>query len=186
MTIVCCPLMEACCPLVLLLRILQKMSGYIKYPFLTGPQHNGHPNANGALLVIPSRYVDLDEQVRTTDKFHAGVVAKLQRRQGVTMSDLQKYDILSEVDFRDPKSPWYTAPVIVPINRDRYNLIHVGAVRFSKVNNTCVLRWRCIDKAYEQRPTKEHMDEIYKTIRVFGSILLSVPHVALIQRSTNT
>jgi hypothetical protein len=78
------------------------------------------------------------------------------------MSDLQKYDILSKDDFRDPNSPWYTAPVIVPINRDRYNLVHVGAVRFAKVKNTCVLRWRCIDKAYEQRPNEEHMDEIYK------------------------
>jgi hypothetical protein len=138
------------------------MSGYIKYPFLTGPQHNGHPNADGALLVVPSRYVDLDEQVRTRDKFHAGVVAKLQRREGMTMSDLQRYSILSEVDFRDPNSPWYTAPVIVPINRDRYNLIHVGAIRFARVNNTCVLRWRCIDKAYEQKPIEEYMDNVYK------------------------
>jgi len=78
------------------------------------------------------------------------------------MSDLQKYDILSKDDFRDPNSPWYTAPVIVPINQDRYNLIHVGAVHFAKVKNTCVLRWRCIDKAYEHRPNKAHMDKIYK------------------------
>jgi hypothetical protein len=98
------------------------MSSYVKHSFLTSPQHCGHPVADGATLVIPSRYVDLNEQVRTTDKFHAGVVAKLQRRQGMTMSDLQKYDILSNEDFSDPDSPWYTAPIIVPINRDRYNL----------------------------------------------------------------
>jgi hypothetical protein len=60
----------------------------------------------------------LNKQVRTTDKFHAGVVAKLQRQQGITMSDLQKYNILSDEDFIDPDSPWYTVPVIVPINRD--------------------------------------------------------------------
>ena len=88
MTMACCFLTIVCCPVLSVLHILQKMSGYIKYPFLTGPQHNGHPNADGALLVIPSRYVDLDEQVRTKDKFHASVVAKLQRRQGMTLSDL--------------------------------------------------------------------------------------------------
>jgi hypothetical protein len=138
------------------------MSSYVKHSFLTSPQHCGHPVADGATLVIPSRYVDLNEQVRTTDKFHAGVVAKLQRRQGMTMSDLQKYDILSNEDFSDPDSPWYTAPIIVPINRDRYNLIHSSAIRFAKVNNTCVLRWRCVDKSYEQRPQEQHMEEIYK------------------------
>jgi hypothetical protein len=99
-----------------------EMSSYVKHSFLTSPQHCGHPVADGATLVIPSRYVDLNEQVRTTDKFHAGVVAKLQRRQGMTMSDLQKYDILSNEDFSDPDSPWYTAPIIVPINRDRYKM----------------------------------------------------------------
>jgi hypothetical protein len=114
------------------------MSNYVKYPFLTGPQHCGHPNADGALLVVPSRYVDLDEQVRTTDAFHANVVDKLQHRKGMTMSDLREYKILSEDDFYDADSPWYTAPTIVPINRDRYNLIHVCAVCFAKVRNTCV------------------------------------------------
>jgi hypothetical protein len=94
------------------------MSNYVKYPFLTGPQHCGHPTADGALLVVPSRYVDLDEQVRTTDKFHANTVAKLQHRLGITMSDLQGYKILSEKDFCDANSPWYIAPIIVPINRD--------------------------------------------------------------------
>ena len=67
---------------------ITKNVGIHQVSFLTGPQHNGHPNADGALLVIPSRYVDLDEQVRTKDKFHASVVAKLQRRQGMTLSDL--------------------------------------------------------------------------------------------------
>jgi hypothetical protein len=137
------------------------MSGYAKYSFLTGPQHCGHPIADGASLVIPSKFVDLDEQVRTTDIFHASVVTRLQRRHGITMSDLQEYDLLSEEDFRNADSPWYTAPVIVPINRDRYNIIHVSAVRFARVNNTCVLRWRCIDKSYEQKPSEEYIDEIY-------------------------
>jgi hypothetical protein len=78
------------------------------------------------------------------------------------MSDLQKYDILLNEDFSDPDSPWYTVPIIVPINRDRYNLIHSSAIRFAKINNTCVLRWRCVDKSYEQRPQEQHMEEIYK------------------------
>jgi hypothetical protein len=90
------------------------------------------------------------------------VVDKLQHRKGMTMSDLQEYKILSEDDFYDADSPWYTAPTIVPINRDRYNLIHICAVRFAKVSNTCVLRWRCIDKSYKQRPRDEYMDDVYK------------------------
>jgi hypothetical protein len=139
-----------------------KMSSYVKHSCLTSPQHCGHPVADGATLVIPSRYVDLNKQVRTTNKFHAAVVAKLQRQQGMMMSDLQKYDILLNEDFSDPNSPWYTVPIIVPINRDRYNLIHTSAIRFAKINNTCVLRWRCIDKSYEQRPQEQHMEEIYK------------------------
>jgi hypothetical protein len=83
------------------------------------------------------------------------------------MSDLQGYEILSEKDFRDANSPWYTAPIIVPINRDRYNLVHVCAVRFAMVNNTCVLRWRSIDRSYEQKPREELMDGIYKNDPVF-------------------
>jgi hypothetical protein len=137
------------------------MSGYPKYSFLTSTQQCGHPNADGAGLVFHSRFVDLDEQVRAEDPAHAAFVEKLHKRKPITLDDLQSYSILSDKDYRNANSPWYTAPIIVPINRDRFNIIHSSAIRYAQIHNTSVLRWRCKDAHYEQKPSEEYMEYIY-------------------------
>ena len=133
------------------------MSGYLKYPFLSKGQHYGHPNADGASLIF-----HLNEQVRAIDPSHAKIVEKLHRQQGVTLEDLQTYSLLTDKDFTNAHSPWYTAPVIVPINRDRFNIIHTSSVRYAKLTGTCVLRWRCKDVLYEQKPADRYMEKVYK------------------------
>jgi len=111
--------------------------------------------------VFHSKFVNLNEQVRAIDPSHAKFVEKLHRQQGVTLEDLQTYSLLTDEDFTNVHSPWYTAPVIVPINRDRFNIIHTSAVRYAKLTGTCVLRWRCKDVLYEQKPADRYMEKVY-------------------------
>jgi hypothetical protein len=121
-----------------------------------------HPNSIGSSLVFDTRYVKLDEQVRATDPGHAAVVEKLARGEGISLESLKTYKVLSSKDYADPESPWYEAPIVVTINRDRFSLVHVSAVRFARSRGTVVLRWKSLHSLFRQRPADEHMEEMYK------------------------
>lgn len=121
-----------------------------------------HPNSIGSSLVFDTRYVKLDEQVRATDPDHAAVVEQLARGEGISLESLKTYKVLSSDDYADPESPWYEAPIVVTINRDRFSLVHLSAVRFARSRGTVVLRWKSLHSLFRQRPADEHMEEMYK------------------------
>jgi hypothetical protein len=106
-----------------------------------GCYKRNHPFSIGSSLIFHTRYVELDEQVRAIDAEHVRVVEQLSRGHGISLSDLQKYKILSPSDFDDLKDGWYEAPIIVPINRDRFSLIHETTKQFAECCGTIVLRW---------------------------------------------
>ena len=100
-----------------------------------------HPFSIGSSLIFHTRYVELDEQVRAEDKEHAKIVEQLAKGKGISLSALQTYNLLSQTDYEDADSPWFEAPIIVPINRDRFSLIHEISKRFAYSCSTVVLHW---------------------------------------------
>jgi hypothetical protein len=108
------------------------------------------------------RYVELNEQVQAEDVEHAAVVEDLARGKGMTLSTLQTYKLLSSLDYENVDSPWYEAPVIVPINRDRFSLIHEISKLFAKSRSTIVFRWRSKYCNFRQKPADVYLDEVFK------------------------
>jgi hypothetical protein len=121
-----------------------------------------HPFSVGSSLIFHTRYVELDEQVRAVDLEHAAVVENLAKGRGVTLSTLQTYKLLSSLDFEDVDSPWYEAPVIVPINRDRFSLIHEISKLFAKSRSTIAFRWRSKYCNFRQKPPDMYLDEVFE------------------------
>jgi hypothetical protein len=121
-----------------------------------------HPFSIGSSLIFHTRYVELDEQVRAIDAEHVHVVEQLSRGRGISLCDLQKYKILSPSDFEDPKNGWYEAPIIVPINRDRFSLIHETTKRFAECRGTIVLRWRSRHSHFRQKPPDIYLQELFE------------------------
>jgi len=98
-----------------------------------------HPFFVGADIVRQAKYVELDEQVRAEgDPFHVKVVERLYKGGGICRSDLEKYKLLSEDDYKGSQagqgpldSGWHRAPTIVTTNRERYSLTHEAAAMWS-------------------------------------------------------
>jgi hypothetical protein len=143
-----------------------------------------HPNTIGSSLVFDTRYVKLDEQVRATDPNHAAVVEKLARGEGISFESLKTYKVLSSDDYADPESPWYEAPIVVTINRDRFSLVHLSAMRFARSRGTVVLRWKSLHSLFRQRPPPTNTWRKCTKIPVSTSISLPVQAVVCTQPLT--
>jgi len=119
-----------------------------------------HPFFVGADIVRQAKYVELDEQVRAEgDPFHVKVVERLYKGGGICRSDLEKYKLLSEDDYKGSQagqgpldSGWHRAPIIVTTNRERYSLTHEAACRFAQRCGQVVIRWKVKYSRWRQKP----------------------------------
>ena len=125
------------------------------------PDRHGtnHPHSVGASLIHHMRYIELDEQVQSTNKKHTKFVCKISSGEQITLQDFKQYKILSKRDFCDPDSPWFRAPIIVLTNRERYSLTHDAAVQFATATGTVVIRWMTSWSHWAQKPPQEYLEQ---------------------------
>jgi hypothetical protein len=131
---------------------------------------------NGVALIFASWMVFLDQKVCRTDDTHNGIIDKLYSKGELCMEDIQKYSLLSNQDFDTNNSPWYTAPIIVKNNIDRFNLTHAACVRFATANNTHVLRWKsAVCRIEEDLENSMPDEERYVTPSCWEYFVLNTP-----------
>jgi hypothetical protein len=120
--------------------------------------------------------VYLDQKVCHTDDTHNGITDKLYSKGELCMEDIQKYSILSDRDFDTNNSPWYTAPIVVKNNFDRFDLTHAACVRFATANNTHVLRWKsAVCRIEEDSENSMPDEERYVTPGFWEYFVLNAP-----------
>ena len=118
-----------------------------------------HPYSIGARLLKNSKLFHFTQQVRTQDREHMSIVQKLYNLNPIDIGELKnKYKLLSSGDFRNYKSPWFNAPVIVATNRERNDLTHEFAIRFAKARGQVVLRWPSKRSNWSQKPRGEFVE----------------------------
>ena len=122
---------------------------------------SNHPFSVGASLIKEARLCELNEQVRSVDEKHTKNIRNLYLGNGIKMRDLLQYKFLSQADYRNAKSPWLKAPIIVRTHRERFTLTHEAAVHFAKKTGTAVVRWMVKEPSlWAQRPPDDQMDSV--------------------------
>lgn len=114
----------------------------------------GTTSRKGIHLFSDFRCHKLTSHNRIKDSALCSLIDRMHNGQSMEVEDLHRIKILSEEDIKSDPS-WRFAPILVPTNRERFDLTASQAVRYAASKGIPVVRWRRKVKFWDNAPATE-------------------------------
>lgn len=105
------------------------------------------------------RHLKLSIQERNKDPKHQELLSKMEQGGRLCAEDLSKYKILG-CEASDDLDVWSTAPILVTTNREKFDLLESQAKRVAILKGTHVIRWRCNNGQWKNKPEDKYIGDV--------------------------